>query len=107
MENTIYILVGQRIKDIRKDKRLTQEELARKLDFSAASISNIEKGTQSIYLSDLYKLSEELNVDIQQLLPTIDEVKAVAPSIDRELKGLPEKEKKIVESLRKLIKKEE
>lgn len=99
MEKTLDKMVGERIQAVRKEKQLTQKDLAKILDCSAASISNIENGNQSIYLIDIYKLADGLNLKTNVFLPTLEELKKEAPSIDKEMKELPNKEKKIVQNL--------
>ena len=79
MESVIYNIIGKRLKDIRLEKELTQEDIAKIIDSSKASVANYESGKQSIYISDIYKIALELNVDIQRFLPTSDEVKEKLP----------------------------
>ncbi len=79
MESVIYNIIGKRLKDIRLEKELTQEDIAKIIDSSKASVANYESGKQSIYISDIYKIALKLNVDIQRFLPTNDEVKEKLP----------------------------
>jgi len=51
----------------RKEKGLTQEELADKLGYSKASVSNWENGYSNPSLSDAFKVSEILKKDINLL----------------------------------------
>lgn len=51
----------------RKNKGLTQEELAKKLGYSKASVSNWENGYSNPSLSDAFRVSEILDVDINIL----------------------------------------
>ncbi|MGN7359485.1 helix-turn-helix transcriptional regulator [Paenibacillus sp. SAF-054] len=51
----------------RKDKGLTQEELAVLLGYSKATVSNWENGYSSPSLSDAFKISRILNKDINKL----------------------------------------
>lgn len=51
----------------RKDKGLTQEELAALLGYSKATVSNWENGYSSPSLSDAFKISRILNKDINKL----------------------------------------
>lgn len=79
MESAIYNIIGKRLKDIRLGKKLTQENIAKIIDSSKASVANYESGKQAIYISDLYKIAFHLNIEIQRFLPTIDEVKKKLP----------------------------
>ena len=66
----LYRVIGAKIRDERSKKNLSQEEIARRLNLSRSSVTNIENGNQKISVLDLYKLAETLNVDITDLLPT-------------------------------------
>jgi transcriptional regulator with XRE-family HTH domain len=59
---------GQRIKQIRLSKKLSQGKLAKKLNVGAAYISKIERGTENISLRGMEKLAKALTVNIDQLL---------------------------------------
>ncbi|PFW60803.1 helix-turn-helix domain-containing protein [Bacillus sp. AFS075034] len=61
--------LGQRIRDIRKRKKITQDELAKMLNYSyASSISYIETGQRQINAKKLPILAEALGVSIEELL---------------------------------------
>ena len=59
-----YALIGSRIKAARKNKNLTQEALAEKLDVSIGYVSQIERGTTKISLDLLGSLSGILERDL-------------------------------------------
>lgn len=61
--------VGQRIRHIRREKKLTQDFLARALDLTRTAVSNIETGRQQIYLHSLYVVAKALKVDLHRLIP--------------------------------------
>ena len=54
--------IGKSLKDIRKHKGFSQKDLARKIDISQASLSQIESGITKPSSSTLQKLSAELEV---------------------------------------------
>ncbi|HDR6300290.1 TPA: helix-turn-helix transcriptional regulator [Bacillus cereus] len=57
-----------RIRDIRKEKKITQEELARMLGFSGSSaISYIENGQRKLNADKIPKLAESLGVTIEEI----------------------------------------
>lgn len=58
---------GKRLKEIRKNKKLTQSELAEKLEVDEKYISRLETGISTPSFSLLEKISEKLNIDIQDL----------------------------------------
>lgn len=60
--------IGMRIRDIRKEKKITQEELARMLGFSGSSaISYIENGQRKLNADKIPKLAESLGVTIEEI----------------------------------------
>ncbi len=96
-ENLVYILIGKRIKELRGEN-FSQEKLAELIKVSRASIANYESGKQAIYISDLYKIADVLNVEINKLLPSIDEIRSKSPEkILEQAKNLAEKEKRELE----------
>ncbi|MGR6017545.1 helix-turn-helix domain-containing protein [Bacillus paranthracis] len=59
---------GSRVRDIRKQKNITQEKLAKKLDFSHASaISFIENGKRRLDAEKIPTLANALGVSIDEL----------------------------------------
>lgn len=67
-ENYVYELVSKNIQKLRKEKGLTQEQLATKMDYSTQFISNIEsKNHQTFSLGTLWRLCLVLEIDISQL----------------------------------------
>lgn len=63
----ILELVGKRIRDIRKSKSLSQEQLGEKSGFHFTYIGGLERGERNISLSNLAKIAEALEVDIRDL----------------------------------------
>lgn len=59
--------IGEKIKEIRKEKGLTQEDLAKKSGLTCAAIINIEKGHNIPLASTLYKISEALDYNYDKL----------------------------------------
>ncbi|PEP93989.1 helix-turn-helix domain-containing protein [Bacillus nitratireducens] len=57
-----------RIRHIRKEKKITQEELAKELGFSGSSaISYIENGQRKLNADKIPKLAEILGVTIEEI----------------------------------------
>lgn len=63
-----YILLGQRIRNIRKKKGITQLSLAERIDRSASYMSYIENGVKSLSLDTLILIANELNVSTDDIL---------------------------------------
>ncbi len=79
MEN-IKKLLGQRIKEVRKAKNITQEELAEKIGIGASNISYIENGKFAPSIENFAKIAEVLGVEPSELYKfshhkTLDEIK--------------------------------
>lgn len=64
-----------RIKDIREDKELTQEKVAKMLNTSQTNYSKYELGKINIPIETLKKLSVILDTSIDYLLGLTDEIK--------------------------------
>lgn len=57
-----YVIIGERLKNIRIQNNLTQEKLAEKLDMSVAFLSKIERGKTQISLRRLNQICELLEI---------------------------------------------
>ena len=57
-----YTVIGQRIKQARLAKNLTQEDLAEQIDISVAFLSRVERGNSHINLKRLNQLCNLLDV---------------------------------------------
>jgi len=55
----------------RKKRRFTQEKLAEQLGYSKGTVSNWENGYSNPSLSDAFKISAILNVDIKTLFSDV------------------------------------
>ena len=76
----IKVLLGKRIREIRKSQNLTQEALAELIGVESPSISNIENGKYYPTNENLQKIAEVLKVKPYELymfehLRPIDELK--------------------------------
>lgn len=58
---------GKKIKNIRKQKKVTIKELARKSNVTTAQIINIEKGRNNPSSTTIAKLAKALDVDYEYL----------------------------------------
>ena len=79
LENIVYKSIGTKLKKIRLEKDLTQDDIAQIIGSSKASIANYEKGDQAIYISDIYKIAFHFKIDVAEFIPTIDEIKKQLP----------------------------
>lgn len=69
MDDRIYRIFGSRLRELRDEKGVTQEQLAKRVDLSRTSITNIEKGRQRVMLHQLVELAEALESDVSDLMP--------------------------------------
>jgi len=77
----LYRHIGTTIKRKRKQLRLTQEQLATRMGTSRASLANIETGRQNVLVHQLYSFAANLDLKIEDLLPTdINPDSASSPS---------------------------
>ena len=60
--------IGQRIKQKRQARGMTQENLAEALACSVGYISNMERGTTKISLTTLAKIADALHCDLGELV---------------------------------------
>ena len=79
MDN-IKVLLGQKIREIRKARNLTQEQLAEKIDIGTPNISYFETGKFSPSIETLEKIAKALNVEVYELYmfqpqKSIDEIR--------------------------------
>ena len=63
----------KRLKDLREDSDLTQEELATKLDLTQRAYSHYENGNRDIPLEVLIKVADIFGVTVDYLLERTNE----------------------------------
>lgn len=66
-----YEEVGQRIRDAREARLMTQEALAAEVSLTRTSITNVEKGRQKLLLHTFFDIAQVLGVSAETLLPSI------------------------------------
>lgn len=68
IKQNILIRFGQRVRKIRKEKGLSQEELAHKADLHRTYIGMIERAEKNITLLNIEKIANALEVSIKTIL---------------------------------------
>jgi transcriptional regulator with XRE-family HTH domain len=81
MNDPLYQLFGDRVRVLREEKNVTQEELGRRVDLSRTSITNIEKGRQRVLLHQMVEIASALDAKPQDLMPAEPE-KVATPMSD-------------------------
>ncbi|WP_367174285.1 helix-turn-helix domain-containing protein [uncultured Deinococcus sp.] len=72
-ETLLYAALGRRVRTLRKQSNLSQDDLASRLGLLRTSITNIESGRQKLTLASLYRLSAAFNISFDDLLPPRDQ----------------------------------
>lgn len=67
-ENIDYLKLGLKIKELRKNKGLTQDDLAEIVNCTTTHISNIENNHTKVSLSMLVSIANALNTSIDCIL---------------------------------------
>lgn len=90
------VLLGERIKEIRKAHGFSQEQLAVLVDIEQKHVSCIERGKNAPTIDRLQKISEVLNVPVKDFFENINatEHEACVRSIDELLQELDESAQK-------------
>lgn len=66
-KRNILIKFGERVREIRKQKDLSQEELAYKADLHRTYIGMIERAEKNVTLLNIEKIANALEVNIKEL----------------------------------------
>ena len=66
-EDILYL--GDQIRQFREHSKMSQEELADRLEVSPITIHRIENGVRAASLESLFKFSDTMNVPLALLLP--------------------------------------
>jgi transcriptional regulator with XRE-family HTH domain len=83
---SLYLLMGQRIRQRRQKRGFTQSDVADASGIARSSLANIERGHQYAPVHVLAMIAECLDVEIADLVPTRKEISAAAKS--RTIHGL-------------------
>ena len=66
----MYAAIGRRIREFRKAKRITQEELAERAGISLSFLGHIERGTRKASVETIYHLMIALDCTANDILGT-------------------------------------
>jgi transcriptional regulator with XRE-family HTH domain len=64
----IYKDIGKKIQKAREEADLSQEELATRLGYTQAALSNYELGKRRLYLANIEQIARELNRPLSYFL---------------------------------------
>jgi transcriptional regulator with XRE-family HTH domain len=82
MDDKFYRLFGSRVRALREQRKVTQDELARRVELSRASITNIERGRQRVLLHQMMEIATALDADPVDLVPSASSLQADPPMRD-------------------------
>ena len=92
-------VIGRNLKEYRKAKALTQDEVAEQMGISASFYTNIERGTRFPGVHLLYRLAKEFDVDIGSLFLKGED----DGSLDNILSMLYDKPSDFIRSMERLV----
>lgn len=91
-------LFCKRLKEIRTQRKMTQQELAEKSGIPSTSISHIEAGSRKPSLENFYKLIVVLNVSGDYLLGRTEHFSDLGTDpIAKSIQELPESEREMIQ----------
>jgi transcriptional regulator with XRE-family HTH domain len=64
---TVELIFGERVRNLRKIIKISQDELAYRSGLHRNYISDVERGTRNISLKAIYKIARGLNVSVEAL----------------------------------------
>lgn len=98
-------LLGARIKELRKARGLSQDQLSEKVNIDPKHLSRIEVGKSYPSLNTLEKIAKALNVEIKDLFEYMHEVKGkeLTENITRLLKESDEEKLRLILKITRAI----
>ena len=96
--------VGKRIKEVRKQKGMSQDELAERAELSSQYISQIETGRKKGSLPTYNKLAKALGVSIDELTGSISEGSKVLSDVDLILQDCSKEERELLVEVLRVVK---
>jgi transcriptional regulator with XRE-family HTH domain len=81
-----YEKIGKKLQEAREEAGFSQDELARKLGCTQASLSNYELGKRRLYLSDLQRIGQLLGKQVTYFLDDSEDDQPIPDDVARLLK---------------------
>lgn len=95
----IYRTIGERIRARRSELGFSQTQLGQKVSLTRSSIANIEAGRQRPMLHTVMQIADELNLQLQDLLPTVERQGSPLTLAEGDLEGQPASTYQFVQSV--------
>lgn len=67
-EQQLFIKIGDKIKEKRFEKGISQQDLAAKCNFEKANMSRIEAGRTNLTIKTAFKISRALGIKLKDLV---------------------------------------
>ena len=82
MDEDVRALFGERLRELRRARQLSQEELAFRSGLTQTYVSQVEKGQRNISLRNIARLAKALEVYLRCLMPEETNLRDSPPSND-------------------------
>lgn len=99
MPDALHAALGKKIREQRESLKLTQEELAGRVNISRTSLTNMERGRQRVLVDQLYRLAGALDVGPEDLLPSRKDLTKKPPKSSLNV-AIPESVHKFLQSVK-------
>jgi transcriptional regulator with XRE-family HTH domain len=77
----VNVAFGVLLSKLRKNAKLTQEELAAQINLSRSALANIERGNQGVTLVLIFSIAKALNLPPAELIPAIESLEEKVKSV--------------------------
>ncbi|MEO1082959.1 MAG: helix-turn-helix transcriptional regulator [Acidobacteriota bacterium] len=93
-------LIGPKIRKMRKERKLTQTDLAARIGIQQSDLSRMEKGEYRVSLDTLFRILAEFNVSISEFFDGVNKESLTPKDVQivRDLKHLPSDARREVEA---------
>ncbi|MEM1177243.1 MAG: helix-turn-helix transcriptional regulator [Acidobacteriota bacterium] len=93
-------LIGPKIRKMRKERKLTQTDLAARIGIQQSDLSRMEKGEYRVSLDTLFRILAEFNVSISEFFDDVNKESLTPKDVQivRDLKHLPSDARREVEA---------
>lgn len=105
MQKEINIILGERIKLLRKMNNLTREELAEEISVSTRFLADLESGKVGVSISTLKTIAQKLNTSSDYLIgiTELNESNLLKESIINKVKAFPDHQLPALEKIIDII----
>lgn len=70
LKEKVAIAIGKKVREVRKEKGMSGEQLSHYLDTSRQAIHKIENGEYAFSIATVYIIAEALDCDVKELIPS-------------------------------------